>query len=234
MEDRLLALETEEFTAEREWTAEDIPVLKATVSLPRPIERNGRVGRRIDRFYQLQARSYFRYCENWLFPKAAAEYRQALADSAPLPCCTASLTYRVTCSEKGIWSLHTDTRECLGGRTEILRRGDTWDLRTGYPIPLGDFFPRRTPVRKLLFQTAEAEIRRQEAAGMARYHEKWRQELRRNFNRENYYVTPEGLQFFWQMYAIAPWAEGVPTFSLPFGEQGCAWPIPESLIRLQT
>ena len=76
--------------------------------------------------------------------------------------------------------------------------------------------------------------RRQEAAGMARYHEKWRQELRRNFNRENYYVTPEGLQFFWQMYAIAPWAEGVPTFSLPFGEQGCAWPIPESLTRLQT
>lgn len=227
MEECLQGLETELFTAERQWSVEDIPVLTATVSLPRPTDCSGRAARRIDRFYQLQARSYFRYCENWLFPKAAAEYRQALADSGPLPHYTADLTHQVTCCEHGIWSLHTDTRECLGGRAEVLRRGDTWDLRTGYPVPLSSFFPRRTAVRKLLLQTAEGEILRQEAAGVAQYHEKWRQALRRSFNRENYFVTPDGLCFFWQMYAIAPRAEGVPTFSLPFGQQGCRWPLPE-------
>ena len=230
MEDRLLSLATEEFAAEREWTVEEIPVLKATVSLPRPVERGSRTARRIDRFYQLQARSYFRYCENWLFPKAAEEYRQALAGSAPLPRGPASLTYQITCAERGIWSLRTDARECLNGRTDVLRRGDTWDLRRGYPIPLSCFFARRTPVRRLLLQTAEAEIHRQEQAGISQYHEAWRQELRRSFNQENYYVTPEGVCFFWQMCTIAPRAEGVPSFFLPFGEQGCLWPIPEPLL----
>lgn len=224
MED-CLRLETETFAAEREWTVDDIPILTAAVSVPRPMDRRSRAARRIDRFYQLQARAYFRYCENWLFPKAAAAYRQALADSGPLPSCSASLGYTVTCSERGLWSLHTDTRECMGGRTEVLRRGDTWDLRTGYPIPLSDFFPHRTPVRKLLLQTAAEEIARQEAAGIARYHDKWRQELRRSCNRENFYVTPEGIRFFWQMYAVAPAAEGIPTFTLPFGEAGCRWPV---------
>jgi len=224
MEDRW-QLETEPFAAEREWTLEDIPILTAAVSVPRPLDRGSRAARRIDRFYQLQARAYFRYCENWLFPKAAAACRQAMADSAPLPECAASLTYTVTCSERGIWSLHTDTRERVAGRTEILRRGDTWDLRSGYPIPVADFFPRGTPVRKLLVKTAEAEILRQEEAGVARYHEKWRQELRRAYNREHFYVTNTGLCFFWQMYAVAPAAEGIPTFTLPFGESGCAWPV---------
>ena len=227
MGDRLQELETEVFAAEREWTVDEIPVLRATLSLPRPVDRSSRAGRRIDRFYQLQARSYLRYCENWLFPRAAAEYRQALENSAPLPRCTAALSYQVTCSERGIWSLHTDTRECLGGRPELLRRGDTWDLRTGYPIPLSAFFPRREPIRKHLLETAAAEIARQESEGTACYHEKWRQELRRSFNRENYFITPEAICFFWQMYAIAPWAEGIPTFCLPLGQRGSRWPVPE-------
>ncbi len=226
MNEPLLSLETEEFFAEREWTLEDIPVLTATVSVPRPLDRGGRIQRRIDRFYQLQVRAYFRYCENWLFPKAAAACREALADSTPFPACSASLRYTVTCSERGLWSLHTDTRETLGGRPEVLRRGDTWDLRSGYPVPLSDFFPRRTPVRRLLLSAAEAEISRQERAGIAKYHEKWRQELRRTYNPDRFFVTPQGLCFFWQMYAVAPAAEDVPTFTIPFGEDGPRWPVP--------
>ena len=59
---------------------------------------------------------------------------------------------------------------------------------------------------------------------MARYHDKWRQHLRRSFNRENFFLTPEGLSVFWPMYAIAPAAEGIPTFTLPFGQENCRLP----------
>ena len=78
MEERLQEMSAQVFAAEREWTVDGIPVLTATVSLPRPTEDRSRAARRIRRFYQLQARSYLRYCENWLFPWAAAEYRRAL------------------------------------------------------------------------------------------------------------------------------------------------------------
>lgn len=226
MKDCLQTLEVETFAADREWAVDGVPVLTAALSLPRPADRKSRTARRIDRFYQLQGRAYLRYCEGWLFPKAAAEYRQALAGSAVLPHYTAALIYRVTCSERGVWSVFTDAREEIGGRRSILRRGDTWDLCAGYPMPLSAFFPKRYPIRKKLLQTAEVEIRRQESAGISRYHEKWRQELRRSFNRENFYVTPDGLRFFWQMYAVAPAVEGIPTFSLPFSADACRWPEP--------
>lgn len=70
-------LHTQPFAAEREWTVEGIPVLAASVSLPRPEPLSDKVSRRIHRYYQLQCRSYLRYCERWLLPQAEAEYRAA-------------------------------------------------------------------------------------------------------------------------------------------------------------
>lgn len=226
MKKGLSSLETEVFYAHREWLTEGVPVLQAEISLPQPVRRDNAVARRIHRFYQLQARSYLRYCENWLAPKAAAACRRALEDSAPLPQYTARLSYRITCSEGGIWSLHTDSREYTGGRTVITRRGDTWDLASGYPIPLSAFFPGQSSVRRLILKKAAEEIRRREADGTARYAENWPQAMKRTFNRENFFVTPEGVVFFWQMYAIAPAAEGIPTCSLSFSEGLCQWPHP--------
>lgn len=226
MKETLQSLELETFTAEREWTTEGIPVLRAEITLPRPTDKRNRIARRIHRFYQLQGRSYLRYCENWLAPKAAADCRLALADSAPLPQYTARLTYCITCNQNGILSLHTDSHEFSGGRPLVMRHGDTWDLTSGYPMPITAFFPSRAPIRKQLLQAASAEIRRQEAAGIARYREDWPQAMKRTLNRSHYYITPEELYIFWQMYAIAPAAEGIPIFSLPFDGGPCIFPGP--------
>nr|WP_326184298.1 RsiV family protein [uncultured Oscillibacter sp.] len=225
MRECLRSLHTEPFAAEREWTVEGIPVLTASVSVPRPEPAADGVSRRIHRYYQLQCRAYLRYCERWLLPQAEAEYRAALAASAPLPCFRAELGYRVTYNQDGLWSLYTQSREVtLPGQTLVTRRGDTWDLAAGYPVPLGDFFPSRSPWRRRLLALAAAEIERRERAGIARYHEGWRRELRRHFNPQNFYLSGEGLVFFFPMYAIAPGTEGVPAFLLPYGEEGARLP----------
>ena len=80
------SLETETFTAEREWVVEGIPVLTARIALPEPVGPETRLKRRIRRYYRTQCRAYLRYCGRQLFPMAAAAYRAALASSAPLPC----------------------------------------------------------------------------------------------------------------------------------------------------
>ena len=219
-------LHTEPFAAEREWTVEGIPVLTASVTLPRPEPLSDKVSRRIHRYYQLQCRAYLRYCERWLLPQAEAEYRAALAASAPLPCFRAELGYRVTYNEGGLWSLYTQSREVtLPGQALVTRRGDTWDLAAGYPVPLSGFFPPRSPWKRRLLDLAAAEIQRQEKAGVARYHDAWRRELRRHFNAQNFYLTTEGLSFFFPMYAIAPAAEGIPAFTLPYGKAGLRGPF---------
>lgn len=222
---RGVTLHTEDFTAEREWTAEGIPVLSASVVLPEPVPAGDKVSRRILRYYQLQCRSYLSYCQNWLFPQAEAEYRAALAASAPLPSFRAELTYRVTYNSGGLWSLYTQSRESMGpGRTLLNRRGDTWDLALGYPVELSRFFPPKTPWKKRLLALAAEEIHRQEAAGVSQYRENWRRLLRSKFNAQNYYLTEEGLAFFFPMLSIAPRAEGIPTFLLPYGEEGAVRP----------
>ena len=217
-------IQLQPFTAEREWTMEGIPVLTAAVSVPEPVPAADSISRRIRRYYQLQCRAFLRYCEKWLFPLAEAECRAALAVSAPLPCFHANLEYRVTWQDQGFLSLYTQSREVtLPGQTLLTRRGDTWDLAEGYPVPLSAFFQSRSPWKRQLLSLAAAEIERQEKAGVSRYHEGWRKALRRRFNAQNFYLTGEGLIFFYPMYAIAPAAEGIPAFTVPFGEQG---PLP--------
>lgn len=227
MRESLTELHTEPFVAEREWTVDGIPVLTASVSVPQPVPVAGQVSRRVRRYYQLQCRSFLRYCENWLLPQAKAEYQFALAASAPLPCFRAELTYRITYNEGGLWSLYTQSREVtLPGQTLVTHRGDTWDLAEGYPAALSAFFPPRTPWKRQLLSRAAAEIEKQEKAGIARYHDGWRKSLRRRFNAQNFYLTAEGLAFFFPMYAIAPAAEGIPTFIIPFDGTSLQLPHP--------
>ena len=225
MREHLTQLHTEPFAAEREWTVEGIPVLTATVSLPQPVPLEDRVSRRIHRYYQLQCRSFLRYCEGWLFPQAEAEYHAALAASAPLPQFRAELGYHVTRNEGGLWSLYTQSREVtLPGHTLLTRRGDTWDLAAGYPASLAAFFPQARGWKRQLLAAAETEIQRQERAGVAKYHEGWRRALRRQFNPQNFYLTKTGLTFFYPMYAIAPAAEGIPVFTVPYSTPGFRLP----------
>ena len=212
----LTELRTEPFAAERKWTVEGIPVLTAAVELPQPQGADA-VSRRIRRYYQAQCKAFLRYCERWLFPQAEAEYRAALAASAPLPSFRAELGYRVTYNSGGLWSLYTQSRE-VTGHTLLTRRGDTWDLSAGYPVPLSAFFPARSPWRRQLLALAAEDIQRQERAGIARYDPEWRKKLRR-FNSRNYYLTEEGLTYFFPMYAIAPAAEAIPAFTLPYGQR---------------
>ena len=221
MKEPLTSLHTEPMAAEREWTVDGVPALSAAVSMPVPVPAADRISRRIRRYYQLQSRAFLRYCEKVLLPQAAAEVRAALAASQPLPAFRAELDYQVTYNEGGLWSLYTQSRETgPGWGTALLRRGDTWGLSDGYPVPLSAFFPRRSGWRRRILEAAEAEARRREAAGVSRYHEGVRRKLRRHFNPQNFYLTADGLAFFYPMYAIAPASEGIPTFLVPWEELG--------------
>ena len=111
MNEPLTQLHAEAMTAEREWTVEEIPVLSASISLPEPVPAADKVSRRIRRYYQLQCRSFLRYCETYLLPAAAEEYRAALAASLPLPHLRAELTYQVTYERRRPLELYTQSRE---------------------------------------------------------------------------------------------------------------------------
>ena len=85
METAADSLQTEVFSAEREWAVEGIPVLTARIALPEPVGPETRLTRRVRRYYRAQCRAYLRYCGRQLFPMATAACRAALENSGPLP-----------------------------------------------------------------------------------------------------------------------------------------------------
>ena len=105
MKTHLEHLRTEPFTIHREWTESDIPVLRASVSLPEPVPALNAVCRRIRRYYRLQGRAFLRYCQRTLLPMAQSEARAALAESRPLPEFQAELSYEITYHAHGFRSL---------------------------------------------------------------------------------------------------------------------------------
>lgn len=216
MNKELTYLETEPLTAQREWESDGVVVLQAFVRVPRPVPSAGGVFRRVRRYYQLQCQAFFRYCQRELLPQAAAEYAAALACSRPLPDFRAELDYHVTYNEGGLWSLYTQTRETGPGGTFLARRGDTWDLGAGYPVPASSFFSGG--LRKTLLSAAEAQVQRRQAAGAGVWREDWRRGLRRYYNPANYYLTEDGFAFFYPMLSIAPASAGIPVFLLPYSD----------------
>ena len=219
MNKELTYLETEPLTAEREWVSDGMVVLHASVRVPRPVPSTGGVFRRVRRYYQLQSQAFFRYCQRELLPQAAAEYAAALAYSRPLPDFHAELDYHVTYNEGGFWSLYTQSRETGPGGTLLVRRGDTWDLGAGYPVPAAKFFSGAGPLRKALLSAAETEIQRRQAAGAGLWREDWRRGLRRFYNPDNYYLTEDGFAIFSPMLSIAPASAGIPVFTLPYRKE---------------
>lgn len=70
MKNGLVELNTQPWAAEREWTADGIPVLHAVATLPVRIRCKAACAAGFDRFYRLQSRAYLRYCERFLVPQA--------------------------------------------------------------------------------------------------------------------------------------------------------------------
>ncbi len=204
----------ESLDTEKEWDFDGLPVLKASVKLYLPPDL--KPWRRIRSYYILQKKCFLKYCERDLLPWAKAEARAALENSSPTPYFQAELYARETYRGGRFWSLYIEQRELnMPGGTFARRWGDTWDMATGFAVPLSTLFPPRSRWRACIMETARNEIIRQESRGEARYHPGWEKLLKKYWNPRNFYITRNGITVFWPMYAIAPAIEGVPAFVLP-------------------
>lgn len=195
---------------------DDLPVLTALITLPR--RENPRCAR-FNRYYRAYAETFKRSCQHELFPRAESAYYQAREHSLAIPQWQAQLRSTVTLQREHLISLRTDTALTGAPQPYCARRGDTWDLRHGFLLSLADCFPPHTPWRKQLLAFSFHQICDWEAQGIARYHDDWQRQIHRAFHPHNFYLTEEGLCFFFPFASIAPPIEGIPTFCIPYNDQ---------------
>lgn len=201
----------------RLWHLEELPVLELQLSVPHCCTEGRRI-RRINRYYESFARSCEQYAHRFLFPAAAESFSAALAENRlPSP-----WSFRVTFSthflSDKIWSLTLETEETAADPPYLCRYADTWDLVSGYPLSLQELFPAEPLYRRRLMQAASEKLRRQHDQGAA-LHENWPHRLGSTWNRENFYLSPEGLHWFYPMYALGSKTLGIPTFFLPWDNE---------------
>ncbi|MGM9618896.1 MAG: RsiV family protein [Oscillospiraceae bacterium] len=203
---------------ERRWTWEDIPVLVMTLSLPGfEAALPDRRVRRMDRYYRAFERSYARYCQRFLYPPAAEAFRAAQAQSRPFSPWTADVRCRTTLRSGTLWSLALESEERdQAGRCLLRRRCcDSWDLLGGYPLSLAALFEGEPFFRRTLMKHARTELLARQERG-ERFREDWKKRLRTEFSSEHFYLTEEGLVFYYPMYALGPETLGLPSFFLPW------------------
>lgn len=208
----------EALTAEQSWEADGVPVLRAAVTLPQ-IAGGSAAARRFNRYYRRYCRAYISYCKQILLPQAEAAFRAALSVSAPWEAARSELTYRVVCQAGGTWSVVCDARETVGSLPPfLLRRAEVWDMKSGLPLPLSEFFPPRSRCRRMLLRFAREETQRRIECG-AVYRENWRSALRRALSTQNFYLTDDGLCFFYPLCALAGAEKGIVSFTMPYDEE---------------
>lgn len=216
MEQEKLCL-AEALTEEQAWESEGVTVLTASVTLPQLAGKSQRA-KRFNRYYRRFCRAYFTYCRQILLPEAAASCRAALAVSAPWSVARAELRWRASYHEGNILSVVCDTRETIHGLPAFrIRRSEIWDLSAGLPMPIEEFFPPRKRCKKLLLRFAREETLKRVEAGAA-YRENWRVMLRRALNTRNFYLTGDGLCFYYPLCAVAGAKEGIVTFTMPYDD----------------
>ena len=153
--------------------------------------------------------------ERELYPRACTAARQAREVSHPFRPWEASLTGVVTLHTPECLSLYYDAAERTGGPHGVtLRQGSAWALPGGSPLTLGELFPPGFRWRAWALAEVERQLRARLSAGESWFAPDWEARLPRSFDPERFYLTEAGPVIYFPLYSIAPYAEGIPAFSL--------------------
>ena len=201
-------------TREEVLSFQDEPVLELSLALPAP-PWDGRGGAKIQAFYDRMGQLWLRRWKEVLFPRAARALEEARARARPFSPWKAGLRCRISWEDGEVLSLCLDAAEEDGtSRPRVLRTADTWDLRHGAPLSL----PERLSCGRHWRRAVLAEVRRQvlqrSETGEHTFYIDVERRIRRHFSPERFLLTPQGVSVFYPVYALGPWAEGIPVFPL--------------------
>ncbi len=193
------------------------PLVHLSMTLPRVAGARPTPSlRRLQRHYQYLQRRFGGLTKNALCKSARKERERAQKGELPFVPYLADLQYTESFNAQGFVSLFYDRSVDMGGVKKVALRGaDTWDVRSGGPVTLSMFFPEEKHVEKMILNEIVAQARRRTESGVAFYFEDLRQNMKKHFDREQFYLTPQGLVVFYQPSTVTPAEYGVPEFLFP-------------------
>lgn len=204
----------------REFLSGATIVLTLSISYPQIRLPGGRpyVQNRINRSYRRQASEFNQYAETTLYRQAVQELLDSQQNGFPFRPYDAVMKYESTFNRDCHLSGYSDRYEYTGGaHGNTSRTSDTWNLQTGEPLPLSAFFPPGTDVKSIVLEQIQQQAKQNMQQQPGIYFENYPELIDQYFDPESYFLTPDGINIYYQQYEIAPYSTGIVVFTLPYG-----------------
>lgn len=172
---------------------------------------------RFNMHYRQKGQKNYRYASTKLYQAAYKHYTVARPQGVPFNNFEFVEVFEPTYCKKPMISLYYDLYEFTGGaHGNTVRKGNTWDMRHGVMLTLDTLFEKDYDHKSFILRYIESDARRRQITGMASYFEGLGENLRKYYDETNFYLTEEGLAIFYPLYTIAPYADGIQVFIIPF------------------
>lgn len=204
---------------EKNYNFEDEEILKLNINNFEVFtKQNPNVLRRINGIIDCQSCNFLAYSYNILFADALEEYKNSNPETLPFRPYEAFMAYTLTYNQNCYLSYYVDKYIFTGGaHGNTNRMSCTFSLETGEPVMVYRFFKNLNYKSYIISEiTRQATLIENENPGTL--FENYRELIKENFKINNYYLTPEGIVFYFQQYEIAPYSSGILTFTIPYSE----------------
>ncbi|KPU45633.1 hypothetical protein OXPF_08660 [Oxobacter pfennigii] len=97
----------------------------------------------------------------------------------------------------------------------------TFDLKTGKKLSLSDIFGvSKEEALEKVYETVLSKIEKAKGTEEFFYFENYKEDIYKYYSEDDFILTGDGITFYYQLYAIAPYAAGFPIFNLPLSQAG--------------
>jgi hypothetical protein len=182
------------------------------------IKYNPRAEQIINNQIAMNVNEYMKYSRH-LYNQAVKGLKDSQANNYPFHSYSAYMEYNITYNENCHLSAYNDKYEFTGGAHGLTARSsDSWELCTGKHLSLNDFFDPNANYRQFITDeiTRQAEYNNQQNSGI--YFEDYESLIIKSFDQHNFYLTPQGITFYFQQYDIAPYSTGIAEFIIPYNK----------------
>lgn len=172
---------------------------------------------KLNSFYKTKAIMYERSNIMNLYQMAMVEYEYSKTNNFPIRQFEAFVDYKVTYNESCTLSLYFDQYEYTGGAHGLtIRYSDTWDLLRSRKMEVNELFKSELNYQDFIYQEIIQDIEGKVGSEEYMYFDDYKKLVKDKFKPNNFYLDKEGIVIFYQAYDIAPYASGIPTFTIPY------------------
>ncbi|MDP4109458.1 MAG: DUF3298 domain-containing protein [Bacillota bacterium] len=193
-------------------------LISIDLSLPK-LGDNNVAGTNVNSYYDNVLQKYLDYAEYDLKPAALEQIKISAEQGSVFNEYSLNSDYAVTLNTPEYLSVSREFDYYTGGAHPGMDlKAETFDMSNGGLMNLSDIFSVSSDVYlPIIYDEVITQIESPNAKpGKADLFENYKELVKSSFDPADFYLTPDGITVFYQLYSIAPYAAGAQYYTIPY------------------